>query len=66
MRQDQRARLLALVRTLPVAYREVALLLLEDFTPAEVADTLGISANAVAIRGTRAREMLRALLEKRS
>lgn len=65
MRHDQRARLLALVRTLPVAYREVALLMLEDFTPAEVADTLGISANAVAIRGTRAREMLRALLEQR-
>ncbi len=65
MRQDLRARLLGLVRTLPVAYREVALLLLEDFTPAEVAETLGISANAVAIRGTRAREMLRALLEQR-
>lgn len=65
MRHDQRARLLALVRTLPVAYREVALLLLEDFTLAEVADTLGISPNAVAIRSTRAREMLRALLELR-
>ena len=60
---DQRERLVALVRTLPVAYREVALLLLEDFTPPEVADTLGISTNAVAIRSTRAREMLRALLE---
>jgi len=65
MRQDQRARLVAVVRTLPVAYREVALLLLEDFTPTEVADTLGISANAVAIRSTRARDMLRALLERR-
>lgn len=66
MRHDQRAQLVALVATLPLAYREVALLLLEDFTPAEVAETLGISANAVAIRGTRAREMLRALLEQRS
>jgi RNA polymerase sigma-70 factor (ECF subfamily) len=65
IRHDQRAQLLALVRTLPVAYREVALLLLEDFTPAEVADTLGISTNAVAVRTTRAREMLRALLEQR-
>jgi RNA polymerase sigma factor (sigma-70 family) len=65
LRQDQRSHLVALVRTLPVAYREVALLLLEDFTPAEVADTLGISANAVAVRSTRAREMLRALLEQR-
>jgi RNA polymerase sigma factor (sigma-70 family) len=66
MREDQRAQLLGLVRMLPVAYREVALLLLEDFTPAEVADTLGITVNAVAIRSTRAREMLRALLEPRS
>lgn len=65
VRHDQREHLTALVRTLPVAYREVALLLLEDFTPAEVAETLGISANAVAVRGTRAREMLRALLEQR-
>jgi RNA polymerase sigma-70 factor (ECF subfamily) len=65
MRHDQREHLVALVRTLPVAYREVALLLLEDFTPGEVAETLGLSANAVAIRGTRAREMLRALLEQR-
>ena len=65
MRHDQGVRLVALVRTLPLAYREVALLLLEDFTPAEVADTLGISVNAVAVRSTRAREMLRALLEQR-
>jgi RNA polymerase sigma-70 factor (ECF subfamily) len=65
IQHDQRERLIAMVRTLPVAYREVALLLLEDFTPAEVADTLGISTNAVAIRSTRAREMLRALLEHR-
>lgn len=66
IRHDQREQLVALVRSLPVAYREVALLLLEDFTAAEVAQTLGISANAVAIRATRAREMLRALLERRS
>lgn len=66
VRHDEREHLLALVRTLPVAYREVALLLLEDFSPAEVAETLGISANAVAIRGSRAREMLRALLERRT
>jgi DNA-directed RNA polymerase specialized sigma24 family protein len=53
------------VRTLPLTYREVAVLMLEGFTPAEVADTLGLTANAVAIRGTRARNMLRALMEAR-
>ena len=62
---SEQARLVSLVRTLPIAYREVAVLLLEGFSSAEVADTLGISPNAVAIRGTRAREMLRALIEAR-
>ena len=62
---DESRRLMAVVRTLPIAYREVAILLLEGFSPAEIADTLGISPNAVAIRGTRARDMLRALLEVR-
>ena len=60
---DQRAQLTALVRRLPLALREVAVLLLEGFTPAEIADTLGITANAVSIRATRAREALRAGLE---
>jgi RNA polymerase sigma factor (sigma-70 family) len=60
---DEHARLTALVRGLPVALREVAVLLLEGFTAAEIADTLGITPNAVAIRGTRAREALRAALE---
>jgi DNA-directed RNA polymerase specialized sigma24 family protein len=61
---DERRRLMAVVRTLPIAYREVAILLLEGFSTGEIADTLGLTANAVAIRGTRARELLRALLEK--
>jgi len=59
IRSDQRERLTALVRALPIALREVAVLLLEGFSPAEIADTLGISANAVSIRGTRARAALR-------
>jgi len=61
---DQRARLTSLVRELPIALREVAVLLLEEFTPAEIAATLGITVNAVAIRATRAREALRASQEK--
>lgn len=62
---DESRRLLTAVRALPIAYREVAVLLLEGFTPTEVAETLGITANAVAIRGTRARDMLRDLLGAR-
>lgn len=64
IRSDERARLTKLVRELPVALREVAVLLLEGFTPAEIADTLGITSNAVSIRGTRARDLLRAGLEE--
>lgn len=60
---DQWMQLLTMVRTLPIAYRQVALLLLEGFSAQEVADTLGVSTNAVAVRGHRARTMLRALLE---
>jgi RNA polymerase sigma factor (sigma-70 family) len=63
IRSDEREKLKALVRALPIALREVAVLMLEGFSPAEIADTLGISVNAVAIRATRAREALRAALE---
>ena len=63
IRTDERAYLTAHVRQLPIALREVAVLLLEGFSPAEIADTLGLTSNAVSIRGSRAREMLRASLE---
>jgi len=63
IQSDQREQIAARVRALPIALREVAALLLEGFTPAEIADTLGISPNAVAIRGSRARAELRAALE---
>ena len=51
--------MLADVIELPLSLREVAVLLLEGFSPGEIADTLGITPNAVSLRGTRAREMLR-------
>ena len=63
IRLSDQQRLMVLVRTLPLAYREVAVLMLEGFTPTEVAETLGLTTNAVAIRATRARGMLRALME---
>jgi RNA polymerase sigma-70 factor (ECF subfamily) len=63
IRSDERAFLIAHVRQLPISLREVAVLLLEGFTPAEIADTLGLTPNAVSIRGLRARELLRASLE---
>jgi RNA polymerase sigma-70 factor (ECF subfamily) len=59
---EQRNKLLAAVRHLPLAYREPAVLTLEDFTPAEIATVIGISADLVAVRLSRARSMLRTLL----
>lgn len=57
--RDERARLLAAVRSLPLAYREPVLLTLEGFVFAEIASVLGISVNAVAVRMSRAKDLLR-------
>ena len=61
--QDRRTHLLVAVRQLPLTYRETVLLALEGLTAGEIADVLGISANAVAIRLSRGKELLRGLLE---
>jgi RNA polymerase sigma-70 factor, ECF subfamily len=61
--QDRRTHLLAAVRRLPLTYRETVMLSLEGLVPGEIADVLGISPNAVAIRLSRGRELLRGLLE---
>lgn len=59
MAEDQQSRLLAAVRALPLSLRQVALLTLEGLGCAEISDVLGISANAVAIRLSRAKTLLR-------
>lgn len=59
---DRRAKLTLAVRSLPLAYRQVAMLTLEGLTPQEIADVLGITANAVAIRLSRAKELLRRIM----
>jgi RNA polymerase sigma-70 factor (ECF subfamily) len=63
---DRSARLTSAVRSLPLAYRQTALLALEGLTPKEIADVLGITTNAVAIRMSRAKEMLRRLMGETS
>src|SRR5688500_7163401 len=62
MAADERTRFLAAVRRLPLTYREPAVLLLEDLTPAEIAGVLGITSDLVAVRLSRARVLLRNLL----
>ncbi len=59
---EGQARLQAAVRILPLAYRQTALLALEGLTPIEIAEVLGISANAVGIRMSRAKGLLRKLI----
>jgi RNA polymerase sigma-70 factor (ECF subfamily) len=57
--QDRHARLLAAVRELPLVSRQAVTLTLEGFGPGEIAGALGITANAVSIRLSRAKEHLR-------
>ena len=57
--EDQQSRLIAAVQALPLSLRQVALLTLEGLACAEISDVLGISANAVAIRLSRAKDALR-------
>ena len=49
-------------RALPLSLRQPALLTLEGFAPAEIADMLGLNPNAVSIRLTRAKAALREAL----
>ena len=59
---DRSARLAVSVRSLPLAYRQTAMLALEGLAPKEIADVLGITTNAVAIRMSREKELLRRLM----
>jgi RNA polymerase sigma factor (sigma-70 family) len=57
-----RARLLEAVRGLPIPFRQVITLALEDLPHSEIAEVLGISENNVAVRMNRARNLLREIL----
>ena len=59
---DLRERLADAVRALPLSLRQPASLTLEGFSPAEIGQMLGLNANTVSIRLTRARADLRAAL----
>lgn len=61
-RQD-RGRLLAAIRALPLLPRQVLILSLEGLSHKEIGEVLGLTDNNVAVRVHRARERVRALLE---
>ena len=60
--QQRHERLRHAVQSLPISMRQVVVLALEGLTHAEIAEILGITANNVAVRLTRARVGLARLL----
>jgi RNA polymerase sigma factor (sigma-70 family) len=61
---QQEMRLLDAIHRLPVEYRQVITLTLEDLSYSEIAAILGIGESNVGVRLNRARQMLRQLMEK--
>jgi RNA polymerase sigma-70 factor (ECF subfamily) len=62
---DERSRrLLAAIRQLPLPYRQVVTLLLEDMSYAEIAETLDLSLSNVGVRINRAKAQLRTILDE--
>lgn len=59
IRKADQAKLMRAVRGLPVPYRQVIVLALEELPQSEIAAVLGISENNVGVRLNRARNMLR-------
>jgi RNA polymerase sigma-70 factor (ECF subfamily) len=62
-RASEREQLLAAVQQLPETQRAAVVLRLEGLDDREIADVLGVSANVVAVRLTRARESLRRVMQ---
>ena len=61
---DERSRrVAAAVRRLPLPYRQVTMLLLEELSYAEIAEALGISLSNVGVRVNRAKALLKAMLD---
>lgn len=60
-----RVRLVEAIRGLPIPFRQVITLALEDLPHSEIAAVLGISENNVAVRLNRARNMLKEILGSR-
>lgn len=57
--RDRRAALMTAVRQLPLTYRQPVMLVLEGLTLDEVAEVIGITSNAVAVRMSRAKQLLK-------
>jgi RNA polymerase sigma factor (sigma-70 family) len=62
----QRVRLMSAIQSLPVAQRQMIVLMLEGLSYAQMAEVLGITENNVAVRLNRARKMLKDALGERA
>ena len=65
LRNDQKKRLVETIQLLPIPQREAIVLAFEGFSYFEMAEILGISANAVMLRCQRAKTTLKSLMEQR-
>ena len=59
---EQWARLMAAVQSMAMTHRQIIVLMLEDFSYAEMGEVLGITENNVAVRVSRARKALKCAL----
>jgi RNA polymerase sigma-70 factor, ECF subfamily len=66
LRNDQKKQLVESIQLLPIPQREAIVLCFEGFSYGEMADILGISANAVMMRCQRAKTTLKSIMERRS
>lgn len=63
---SQHDRLRSAIQRLPLSYRQVVMLMLEELSHAEIAEILGITESNVAVRMNRARKALKETMEVRS
>ena len=62
MHTDERARLASAIQNLPLAQRQITVLMLEGLSHAEMAEVLGTTENNVGVRLTRAKTALKKAL----
>jgi RNA polymerase sigma factor (sigma-70 family) len=65
LRNDQKRRLVESIQLLPIPQREAIVLCFEGFSYGEMAEILGVSANAVMLRCQRAKTALKSIMEGR-
>lgn len=61
---ERSTRLMAAIRRLPLPYRQVMMLVLEELTYPQIAEALGITASNVGVRVNRAKAQLKAILDE--